>query len=292
MPLPLRQMWVLLWKDLLIDLRRMEHLLAMLFFALLTLLIFNFAVGEQGGTHFRYAERTAQRLAGEGLPADTLAALAPLKGVTFTTQAAFLRAVDGQQTALTPAQRILVLQASRQSFMQIIAGGLFWITFLLSGVLGLDRSFGQEREHGAMDGLLLTPVPRGVLYLGKMASNAVFLLVISLLVLPPLALLYGVELRGVWAPLLLIALGGIVGFSALGTLLGGVTASLRGKEVLLPLLLFPLLVPLLLVVVQLTDLVLQGEALWEHRAWLQLLLAFDMVFLIASYLTFDFVLEA
>ena len=285
-------MWVLLWKDLLIDLRRVEHLLAMLFFALLTLLIFNFAVGEQGGTHFRYSARSAQRLAAEGLPAARLAALAPLKGVTFTTQEAFLQAVDGQGAALTSPQRILVLQASRRSFMQIVAGGLFWITFLLAGVLGLDRSFGQEREHGAMDGLLLTPVPRGVLYLGKMASNVVFLLVISLLVLPLLALLYGVELSGAWAPLAVIALGGIVGFSALGTLLGGVTASLRGKEVLLPLLLFPLLVPLLLVVVQLTDLVLQGEPLWDHRAWLQLLLAFDMVFLIASYLTFDFVLEA
>ncbi|HUJ76286.1 MAG TPA: heme exporter protein CcmB, partial [bacterium] len=101
----------------------------------------------------------------------------------------------------------------------------------------------------------------------------------------------GVRGEGAWAPLAAVLLGGVVGFSALGTLLGGVTASLRGKEVLLPLLLFPLLVPLLLVVVHVTQSLLAGEPWQAQAAWLQLLLGFDLIFLIVSYLVFDVVME-
>ena len=143
-----------------------------------------------------------------------------------------------------------------------------------------------------MDGLLLTPVPRGMIYVGKMASNALFLAVITVILVPLFALLFQLDLTGLWWRLALIAAGGIFGFSALGTLLGGITTSLRGKEVLLPLLLFPLLVPMLLMVVQLTDIVLQGESLSSYMGWLQLLGAFDLVFFVVSYLVFDFVMES
>lgn len=288
----LGQIWILLWKDLLIDLRRLEHLLAMFFFGLLTLLIFNFAIGDRGGTTFRYTARVEQRMMAQGVTGETLGRLAPLKGKAYDSQRIFLQALDAMESKINPEQRVALLQASRERFVQSIAGGLFWVTFLLAGILGLDRAFGQEKEHGCMDGLLLTPVPRGVIYLGKMASNALFLAIMTLLLFPLLGLLFGLDLAGLWLPLGVVALSGIVGFSALGTLLGGVTASLRGKEVLLPLLLFPLMVPVLLVVVQLTDVVLQGESLWAHTDWLQLLAAFDIIFLIASYLIFDVVMEA
>ena len=290
--LSLRQIWVLLWKDLLIDLRRMENLIAMFFFAFLTLLIFNFAFGERGGVSFRYTSRVQERLVAGGVPGDVLAPLSPLLGVTHGSQQAFLHAVERLQVPLSNTQRIAVVQASRVNFIQNVAAGLFWITFLLAGLLGLDKSFSQEKEHGCMDGLLLTPVPRGLVYLGKMSSNALFLGVITVILVPLFALLFQLDLHGLWGRLALIAVGGIVGFTTLGTLLGGVTTSLRGKEVLLPLLLFPLMVPMLLVVVHLTDVVLQGGFISQNLGWLQLLAAFDAVFLVASYLAFDYVMEA
>lgn len=287
-----RQVWILLWKDMLIDLRRMENLIAMFFFAFLTLLIFNFAFGEQGGVSFRYTKRVEERLLADGVPAAVLSPLAQLMGVTHGSQQSFLRAVDRLGDPFAGEHRVALLRASRVNFIQNVAAGLFWITFLLAGLLGLDKSFSQEKENGCIDGLLMTPVPRGMIYLGKMASNALFLAVITVFLVPLFALLFQLDLQGLWGRLALVAIGGIFGFTALGTLLGGVTTSLRGKEVLLPLLLFPMMVPVLLIVVHLTDVVLQGERLSEQLGWLQLLGAFDIVFFIASYLVFDYVMES
>ncbi|MCH8885696.1 MAG: heme exporter protein CcmB [SAR324 cluster bacterium] len=175
--------------------------------------------------------------------------------------------------------------------MREAAPGLFWVTVLLAGMLGLSKSFAQEREQGCMDALLLTPVERGVIYLGKMFSNTLFLIAIQVMFLPVFSLFFGVGLRGVWLPLAVVMLGGTLGFAALGTLLGGVTASLKGREVLLPVLLFPLLTPLMVVAVYLTGVVLDGVSLWEQGPWLRLMAAFDGVFLIASFLVFEYVME-
>ena len=289
----LGQVWVLIWKDLLIDLRRKENIVSMFFFALLTLLIFNFAVGEGSGLRYRINPRVLGALGSQGLPPAQVAALAPLLGRTFSERAALLAALDalpgGPPSA---AVRIAVLEQSARGFLQESAAGLLWVTMLLAGVLGLSKSFTQEREQGCMDGLLLTPVSRGVLYLGKMLSNTLFLTLILALLLPLFSLFMGVSLRGAWAPLVAVLLGGTLGFTALGTLLGGITASLKGREVLLPILLFPLIVPIVVVVVHLSGALLEGQPLLEERAWLQLLFAFDAVFLIVSYLVFEYVMES
>jgi heme exporter protein B len=176
--------------------------------------------------------------------------------------------------------------------MQDLAPGFLWVSFLLAGVLGLDKSFGQERENGCMEGLLLSPVGRGVIYLGKMAGNGLFLAAILALLVPLYSLLFGLSLDIRWTALAAVAFGTVLGFSALGTLLGGLVASLRGKEVLLPLLLFPLVAPLLIAAVQLTGAVLDGEALAGQAPWLRLMAAFDAVYLIVALFLFEYVVEA
>ena len=288
----LTQIWIILWKDLLIDLRRKENILAMFFFALLTLLVFQFALGGGGQSRYRLTERAVRSLSDSGFAGEALRSVRQLQGTTFSTRAAFLEAINRLE-AWQPSgnQRIQLLQAAKRTFLQESTPGLLWVMFLLAGVLGLGKSFSQEKENGCMDGLLLTPVSRGVIYLGKMISNVFFLVVLLVMVVPAFALLFQLPLGGVLLPLALILLAGVLGFAALGTLLGGVTSTLRGKEVLLPLLLFPLMAPVLIVVVQLTGAVLDGETLANHSKWVQLLVSADAIFLIFSYLVVEFSME-
>jgi len=289
----LRQVWVIVWKDIVIDLRRKENLLALFFFSLLTLLIFNFALGQGNGATYRISPRTLQLLSLQGLDAATVRELRPLLGRSHRTPQAFLEALAALPGAGPSTEaRAAILAAARRSVGQEIAAGLLWVTFLLAGMLSLGKSFTQERENGCMDGLLMTPAGRGWIYLGKMGSNAVFLVMVLVLLVPLYALLFQVHLQGVMVALAALMLAGVVGFSALGTLLGGITSSLRGRDVLLPLLLFPLLVPMLIVLVHLSNVVLEGQPLGENWRWIQLLSAFDVVFLIASFLVFEYVMES
>lgn len=292
-PAVLRQVWVLLWKDLLIDLRRKENLVAMFLFAVLTLLIFKFAVGGDEARRYRVTPRVLALLEQEGLSRPALEALRGLSGRAYPSRGALLEALDALRAEpLPPPARIALLKFSARSLLQESAAGLLWVTVLLAGVLGLSRSITTEREGGCMDGLLLTPVSRGVIYLGKMLSNTLFLAVMLALLLPLVSLFFAVGLRDTWLPLMLVMLGGVLGFTALGTLLGGMTASVRGREVLLPILLFPLLVPIVVTVVHLTGVILDGGNLAGQWRWLQLLGAFDAIYLIVSYLAFEYVMES
>lgn len=288
-----QQVWVLLWKDLLIDLRRKENIIAMFFFALLTLLIFRFALGDDPNPRYRINRQALGTLAEMGVPQEARTALSRLRGRTFPSRAVFLQALrDLPEGTLSQSVRVRLLQLTERGTLRDSAAGLLWVTVLLAGVLGLSKSFTQEKEHGCMDGLLLTPVSRGVLYVGKMASNALFLVLILALLLPLFALFFQVRLGGVLGPLVVVLLGGILGFAALGTLLGGITSTLKGRELLLPILLYPLLVPIVVVSVHLTNVVLEGDPLLAQGNWLQLLAAFDGLFLVVSYLVFDYVMES
>jgi heme exporter protein B len=171
------------------------------------------------------------------------------------------------------------------------APGLLWLAFLFTGMLGLDRSFQAERENDCFEELLLTPGNRESLYLGKLLGNILFMLSAEALILPLFGILYNLDIWESLPALALIALLGTVGFSAVGTLLAAMTAHLRARQVMLPVLLFPLTVPVILGAVHGTAAVLSGHGLGEARHWLQLLLGFDIVFLVACPLAFEFVLE-
>ncbi len=288
-----RHIGIILWKDLVIDLRRKENILSMFFFSLLTLMIFNFSLGGEEEIRFRLTPRAVRTLTESGALQASASNLEILIGRTFATQKGFLQALaDLEGFDPRPRDRIALLQASRRTFLQESAPGLLWVMFLLAGVLGLNKSFVQERENGCMEGLLLTPVDRGVLYLGKMGSNVLFLVLLLLLVVPTFFVMFSLPFSGVLPQLTLIMLGGVLGFCALGTLLGGITSSVRGREVLLPLLLFPLIAPVLITVVHLTGVVLEGGSLADQSGWINILVAADAVFLIISYLVFDYAMEA
>jgi heme exporter protein B len=172
--------------------------------------------------------------------------------------------------------------------MRKMAAGLFWLAILFSSLLSLGDSFRRETEEGQWDGLLLLGGDPKALYLGKMLANLSFILLVQLFLLPLMALLFDLPLSFSLVSILFL---GSFGIAALGTFYAGLTTSFREGGVLLPLLLFPMLVPLLLAAVKVTGLLLIHDIFGEEVAWLKLLLIFDTVFflgsLVLSELLFD-----
>jgi heme exporter protein B len=175
--------------------------------------------------------------------------------------------------------------------LQEVAPGLLWLAFLFTGMLGLGRSFQAERENECFEELLLTPGDRESIFFGKLASNVLFMVTAEALILPLFGILYNLDIWPYLPSLALVAFLGTVGFSTLGTLLAAMTAHLRAREVMLPLLLFPLTVPVILGSVRATEVILAGGGLGEVSHWLKLLGGFDLIFLVVSPLVFEFVLE-
>jgi heme exporter protein B len=169
-----------------------------------------------------------------------------------------------------------------------IAPGVLWVGFAFAGMLGFGRSFAAERERGTLDGLLLAPIDRGAIYLAKTATNAIFMGLVEVVTFPAFVALFNVRLD--WAAAGLAALLGTLGFAAAGTLVSAIAANTRAREVMLPLLLLPLAVPVLIASVQATALAL-GARPAETWPWLQLLAGFDVILLGLSYLLFEYVLE-
>ncbi len=173
----------------------------------------------------------------------------------------------------------------------LLAPGLLWLAFMFTGVLGLGRSFQAEQTNDCLEQLLLIPGDRGNIYLGKLVGNISFMLAVELLIIPLVGLFFQLNVWDALLPLLLVAMLGTVGFAAIGTLFSALTANIRAREVLFPLLLFPLVVPVIIGAVTATGIVLGGGTLREASGWLKLLGVFDAIFLVIAYLTFEFVVE-
>jgi heme exporter protein B len=169
--------------------------------------------------------------------------------------------------------------------------GLLWLGFILSGVLGLGRSFQVEREHDCWEGLLLAPGDKSAIYLGKLVGSLVLMLVVEALVLALFVVFFNVDLGGALPGLALVILLGTVGVAAVGTLFAAMTAQVRARELLFPVLLLPVLVPVLLGTVKVTEALLSREPLADVAHWLKLLVAADVVYLTVGLLTFDAILE-
>lgn len=168
------------------------------------------------------------------------------------------------------------------------AAGALWIAFFFAGMLGLGRSIALERDRGTFEGLLLTPVDGGTLFLGKFLATLLSILLVQVITLPVFAVLYSLPALHPWV--IAITMVGTIGFAGLGTLFSAVAANGRAREVLLPLLLFPMLVPVLISAVQATALVFRGER-DDLLPWFNLLVAFDVIFVTLAYLGFSFVIE-
>jgi heme exporter protein B len=172
-----------------------------------------------------------------------------------------------------------------------LAPGVLWVTFAYSGLLGMHRSFGVEQQDGAMEALLVAPVPREAIFLGKAAANLVFVLGVQAVALPAVALFYNLPVAGAVIPLVAVMVLAAVGLVAVGTLLGGMTANTRMAELLLPVLALPFFVPVVMPAAKMTALVIAGRPLGEAVAWLRILLAYDLVFVYLCTIVFPLTLD-
>lgn len=171
------------------------------------------------------------------------------------------------------------------------APGLLWLAIVFGGLLTVARLHQIETDDGALDELARYPVERRAIYLGKAIAGLMAMLVLGGVLLPVVAILYGIDLLAAAPALLLTLVLGAIGFAAVGTFYAGVTVRMRAREVMLPLLMLPVIAPLLLAAVKATAAALAGDPLDELAAWLQLLVGFDLVMLLAGAAGYGFLLE-
>ena len=172
-----------------------------------------------------------------------------------------------------------------------ISPGLLWITFLFFGVLGLNRSFTLEKENDSLQGTLLAPIDRSVIYLGKFLSNLLFILIVELITLPLFTLFLNVDLLSHIGKLLPILLLGSIGFISVGTLFSAMAVNTKMREIMLPLLLYPITTPAFIAATKCTSAILRDRPIESYSNWLSILILFDLVFLVTSFLIFEFVVE-
>ncbi|MBZ5495799.1 MAG: heme exporter protein CcmB [Acidobacteriia bacterium] len=221
----LGKVWAVFRKDLLIELRTKDSLNAMLFFGIVVLVVFNFA-----------------------------------------------------------------LEAASDSIRDAVPGVL-WVAFVFSGTLGLNRMFASEKENSCLQGLLMVPMDRGIIYLGKMLASVVFMLIAEVVIFMFALIFFNLT---VWAEipyLILVFFIGTLGFTGVGTLLSAIAVNTKLREVLLPLILFPVVLPILINAVEATNVILNTGDYRALKLPLTFMSAFTIIFGTLAYLLFDFVLE-
>jgi heme exporter protein B len=171
------------------------------------------------------------------------------------------------------------------------APGVLWVAVIFAGVLGINRSLVRESEQQCMQGLLLAPIDRGTIFLAKTIANFIVVLIAECFVLLIFILFFNLPLWLTIVSLAPILLLGLLGFAAIGTLFAAVSLRTRAREVMLPLLMLPLATPLFLSCVEATSLLLAGEPLKAAARWINLLVAFDVIFLVVGWLGFEYVVE-
>ncbi|HLM68129.1 MAG TPA: heme exporter protein CcmB [Longimicrobium sp.] len=172
-----------------------------------------------------------------------------------------------------------------------IAGAMIWVTVLFAGTLGMGRAFALEREADALTGVLVSPVDRGALFLGKWLANLAVVLVVEAVIFPVYGLFFGLPYGRSLPALVAVVVLATLGFIALGTLFGAIAAHTRLGETLLPILMLPLLIPVVIFAASATQRLLAGRPVAEISSQLRMLAAFDLVFLFVCTALFGAVLE-
>lgn len=170
-----------------------------------------------------------------------------------------------------------------------VAAGVLWVTAIFAGTLGLNRSLAMEKDRGSLDGLLLAPVDRSALYFGKAIGNLLFMLTVQAIILPVFSLLFNLPMLKPW--LLVVVILGTVGYAAVGTLLAWMAVHSRAREVMLPILLLPVAIPLLIASVKACGAILTNAAWEDITPWLNLLLGYDTLFIAVAFMVFEYVVE-
>ena len=218
-----RKVIAITWKDALTEMRSKEAVFSVLVFALLAIVIFNFALGGS-------------------------------------------REITG-----------------------LVAPAILWVTFAFAGVLSLNRSFILEKEDDCLEGLMVCPISREIIYVGKMLGNLLFMLIIEAIVLVIFAFLFNLPILSL--QLVAIIVLTTVGFVAVGTLFAALAVNTRAREMVLPILFLPIVIPLIISAVKATEQALSGAPWSGLSSWLQMIGAFDIIFLVVSFLIFAFVIE-
>jgi heme exporter protein B len=169
--------------------------------------------------------------------------------------------------------------------------GILWVAFIFSGLLGLARSFGVERDRKTLPGLILCPVSPWEIFMAKMIGTLIFTVIMEILTLVIFSILYNQSLLPFLFPLGLIILLGTLGFSTVGTMFSAMASTTKSRDVMLSILVFPISVPLIIASVKATGLILDGGSIQAVYSWLKILVAFDLVFLLLAYLTFAYIME-
>ncbi len=175
--------------------------------------------------------------------------------------------------------------------MRATAPGIMWVAIIFAGNLGLSRSFAREHENALMQGLLLCPVERSTIFIAKMIGNVIFISIVVAISLPVMIILFDISVSGVFGQLILILLLGIIGFAGVGTLFSTISANTKSREVMLPILLFPVAIPIILSATKSTTYLLNGTNLDHVWSWIKILIAFDLIFTVICFLLYEYVVE-
>jgi len=174
---------------------------------------------------------------------------------------------------------------------QLIAG-IIWVAFTFTGIIGLGKSFTSELQNDCLESLQMCPAPKGAIYLGKVAANFLFMLSVEILLFPLFVLFFNLDVIEAVGTLLIIFFLATLGLSAVGTLFSALTVQIRAREVMLPVLLLPLAVPVMIAAVEATRGALSGDPFSFYSQWLQLLIIFDIIFTVVSFWLFEFILDS
>jgi heme exporter protein B len=176
-------------------------------------------------------------------------------------------------------------------YIREVAPGILWVALVFSATLGLNKTFASEKEQDCLQGLMLSPLDRSGIYFGKVLSNTFFSLIVAMLTLPFFAVFFNISLVKVFLPLTLVVVLATIGFIAVGTLFAAISVGVKRGEMILPILLFPIEVPVIIAAVKATSMILDGGTLVDYSMWLKILVLFDIIFLMVSFVTFDYLVE-
>ncbi len=169
--------------------------------------------------------------------------------------------------------------------------GILWVAFVFSGLMGLGRSFSMERDRGTLQGLILCPVSPWTIFLAKLIGVFLFTIIMEIITISIFSILYNTTVLPFLVPLGLVTFLGTLGFTAIGTIFSAISATTKARDVLLSILFFPISVPVIIASVKATGIILNGKSLQMVFPWLKILVAFDLIFLLVSYLTFEYIME-
>ncbi len=174
---------------------------------------------------------------------------------------------------------------------QLIAG-IIWVAFTFTGIIGIGKSFTSELQNDCIESLQMSPVPKGAIYLGKVTANFLFMFTVEILLFPLFVIFFNLEVVEAIGMLLLVFFLATIGLSSVGTLFSALTVQIRAREVMLPVLLLPLAVPVMIAAVEATRGTLNGDPYAFYSQWLHLLVIFDIIFTVVSFWLFEFILDS